>query len=431
MAERQSKQRRSRKAVELEIESIGARGDGIGRADGRLVYVPLTVPGDRLRVELEQPRGDGFAGRIVDVLTEGPGRVQPPCPQFGECGGCALQHLEDQRYAAWKEQLVRAALAHRGFVDPPLRPLLRVAPATRRRASLAAERTGRSLRLGFHARGSHRVTEAAGCHVLAPVLSALLPPLRDALLAMLADGERVEVTATATVDGIDLLMEGKRPLSLESREALAALAVGADLARITWRADRSFPDPVAIRRPARIAFADVAVDLPPGAFLQPTAPGEAALVVAVTQALAGCRRLADLYAGCGTFTFPLARRARVHAVEGDADAIGALAAAARRGSPGQAITTEHRDLASDPLTEEELARFDGVVFDPPRAGAKAQAERLARSTVSKVVAVSCDPATFARDARILVDGGYALHEATPVDQFIWSPHVEVVALFAR
>jgi 23S rRNA (uracil1939-C5)-methyltransferase len=287
------------------------------------------------------------------------------------------------------------------------------------------------VRLGFHARASHRVTDAAGCLVLTPALSALLPPLRDALLAMLADGERIEVTAAATDDGVDLLMEGKRPLSLDSREALAELAIGADLARITWRADRSFPDPVAIRRPARIAFAGVAVDLPPGAFLQPTVPGEAALVAAVTQALAGSRRLADLYAGCGAFTFPLARRARVHAVEGDTEAIGALASAARRATPGQAITTEHRDLASDPLTEEELARFDGVVFDPPRAGAKAQAERLAGSTVSKVVAVSCDPATFARDARILVDGGYRLLEATPVDQFIWSPHVEVVALFAR
>jgi 23S rRNA (uracil1939-C5)-methyltransferase len=431
MAERQSKQHRSRKAVELAIESIGARGDGIGRAEGRLVYVPLTMPGDRLRVELERPRGDGFAGRIVEVLAEGPGRVQAPCPQFGECGGCALQHLDDRHYAAWKEQLVRTALGRRGFVEPPLRPLLRIAPATRRRTSLAAERAGRSVRLGFHARASHRVIDAAGCLVLSPALSALLPPLRDALLAMLADGERIDVTATATDGGVDLLMEGKRPLSLESREALAALATGADLARVTWRTDRSPPDPVAIRRPARIVFAGVAVDLPPGAFLQPTVPGEAALVATVSQALSGCRQVADLYAGCGTFTFPLARGAGVHAVEGDAEAIGALASAARRAVSGQAVTTEHRDLASDPLSDEELERFDGVVFDPPRAGAKAQAERLARSSVSKIVAVSCDPATFARDARILVDGGYRLLEATPIDQFIWSPHVEVVALFAR
>jgi 23S rRNA (uracil1939-C5)-methyltransferase len=431
MAERQSKQRHSRKVVELAIESIGARGDGIGRADGRLVYVPLTVAGDRLRVELERPRGDGYAGRIIEVLAEGPGRVPAPCPQFGQCGGCSLQHVEDGRYAAWKEEQLRTALARRGFADPPLRPLLRIAPGTRRRANLTAERAGRSVHLGFHARESHRVVDAAGCLVLTPALSVLLSPLRDALLAMLVDGERVEVTATATDSGVDLLMKGKRPLSLESREALAALAAGADLARITWRADRSPPDPVVIRRPARIAFAGVAVDLPPGAFLQPTVPGEAALVEAVSQALSGCRQVADLYAGCGTFTFPLARGAHVDAVEGDAEAIGALAGAARRAALGHPVTTEHRDLASDPLTEEELKCFDGVVFDPPRAGAKAQAERLARSTVPKAVAVSCDPATFARDARILVDGGYRLLEATPIDQFIWSPHVEIVALFVR
>jgi 23S rRNA (uracil1939-C5)-methyltransferase len=431
MAERQTKQRRGRKTVELAIESIGARGDGIGRAHGHPVYVPLTIPGDRLRVELERPRGDGFAGRIVAVLSEGPGRIAAPCPHFGGCGGCALQHLEDRRYAEWKEQLVRAALARRGFVDPPLRPLLRIAPGSRRRTNLAAERAGQLVRLGFHARESHRVIDAAGCLVLTPALSALLAPLREALLAMLVDGERIEVTATATDSGVDLLMEGKRPLALESREALADLATGADLARIMWRADRSLPDPVAIRRPARIAFAGVSVDLPPGAFLQPTAAGEAALVAAVTQALSGCRDVADLYAGCGTFTFPLARGARVHAVEGDAEAIGALAAAARRAVAGQAITTEHRDLANDPPSDTELKRFDGVVFDPPRAGAKALAERLARSAVPKIVAVSCDPATFARDARILVDGGYRLREATPIDQFVWSPHVEVVALFTR
>jgi 23S rRNA (uracil1939-C5)-methyltransferase len=275
------------------------------------------------------------------------------------------------------------------------------------------------------------VVDAAGCLVLAPVLNALLPPLRSALLSVLADRERIEATMTKTDDGIDLLLEGKRSLSLTAREALAALADGADLARVTWRADRALPDPVATRRPARITFAGVALDLPPGAFLQPTAAGEAALVAAVTAVLSGCREVADLYAGCGTFTFPLARGARVHAVEGDAESVGALAAAARRAALSHPVTAEHRDLASDPLTEGELQRFDGAVFDPPRAGARSQSEGLARSSIPKVVAVSCDPATFARDARILVDGGYRLVEATPIDQFIWSPHVEVVALFVR
>ena len=431
MAERQSNQRRSRKPVELAIESIGARGDGIGHHDGGPVYVPLTIPGDRLLVDLERPRGDGFAGHIVAMLAEGLGRVPAPCPQFGQCGGCSLQHVEDSRYAAWKEQLLRSALARRGFADPPLRPLLRIPPGTRRRANLTAERAGRAVHLGFHARESHRVVDAAGCLVLAPALSALLQPLRSALLGVLADRERIEATMIRTDDGVDLLLEGKRSLSLAAREALAVLADGADLARVTWRADRAPPDPVASRRLARIAFAGVAVALPPGAFLQPTAAGEAALVATVTAALSGCREVADLYAGCGTFTFPLARGARVHAVEGDGESVGALASAVRRAALSHPVTAEHRDLASDPLTEAELKRFDGVVFDPPRAGARSQSERLARSGIPKVVAVSCDPATFARDARILVDGGYRLVQATPIDQFIWSPHVEVVALFVR
>ncbi|HUL06889.1 MAG TPA: hypothetical protein VLV76_11195 [Candidatus Acidoferrum sp.] len=431
MVERQSKQGRSRQPVELAIEWIGARGDGVGYTAGRPVYVPLTITGDRLRVQLERPRGDGYAGRILEVLAEGPGRVPAPCPHFGECGGCALQHVEDLRYAAWKEQLVATALARRGFANPPLRPLLRVAAGTRRRANLAAEHAGRAVRLGFHARESNRVVDVTGCLVLAPALSRLLPPLRAALAAILTDGERIEVTATATDGGVDLLLEGRPPLALAAREAFAAFAESADLARLTWRAHGLPSDPIAMRRPPRIVFAGVAVDLPPGAFLQPTAAGEAALAAAVTQALAGCRRVADLYAGCGTFTFPLARGARVHAVEGDAEAIGALAGAARRAVPAPAVTTEQRDLANDPLTDKELGRFDGVVFDPPRAGAKAQAEQLARSRVPKVVAVSCDPATFARDARILVDGGYRLLEATPIDQFVWSPHVEIAAVFVR
>jgi len=431
MAERQSKQHRNRRPVELAIEFIGARGDGVGHGAGRPVYVPLTMPGDRLRVQIERPRGDGFAGRVLDVLAEGPGRVPAPCPHFGACGGCALQHVEDQRYVAWKEQLVATALARRGFVDPPLRPLLRVAPGTRRRANLAAERAGRAVRLGFHERESNRVIDVTGCLVLAPALSRLLPPLRAALFAILPDGERIEAAATATDSGVDLLLEGRRPLALAASEALGAFAESADLARLTWRAHGLPSEPVAMRRPPRVAFAGVAVDLPPGAFLQSTAAGEAALAAAVTQALSGSRRVADLYAGCGTFTFPLARGARVHAVEGDAEAIGALAGAARSAVPAPAVTTEQRDLARDPLTDKELERFDGVVFDPPRAGAKAQAEQLARSRVPTVVAVSCDPATCARDARILVDGGYRLLEATPIDQFVWSPHVEIIAVFAR
>ncbi|HTO85507.1 MAG TPA: TRAM domain-containing protein [Methylomirabilota bacterium] len=430
MRQGRARQRSVARTVELEIQSIGARGDGIGRVDGRPVYVPLSQVGDRLRVRLEMPRGDGTAGRILEVLAPGRGRVPAPCPHFGECGGCALQHIDDGHYAAWKVAQVQAALQRRGFAEPPLRPLVRVAPGTRRRATLAAERAGRAIRVGFHARGSHRVVDATGCLVLTPALLALLPPLQAALPAVLAEGERIDITVTSVDAGIDLVLAARRGLDLTAREVLAALARESHLARVTWLS-RDAPDPIAAYRPVQATFGGVAVDLPPGAFLQPTAAGEAALVAAVTEALGRCTQVGDLYAGCGTFTFPLARTARVHAVEGDGAAAAALIAAARRADLTQSVTAAQRDLARDPLTADELARFEGVVFDPPRAGARAQAEMLARSTVGTVVAVSCDPATFARDTRILVDGGYRLLSVTPVDQFIWSPHLELVAVFRR
>jgi 23S rRNA (uracil1939-C5)-methyltransferase len=416
---------------EVAIAALGSRGDGLACLDGRQIYVAGGVPGDRLRVRLGKPRGDGIVAEIVEMLAPSPARVPAPCPHFGACGGCSLQHVDNASYAAWKIEQVRRALLRRGFAEPPLRPLVRIPAGTRRRISFAAERAAGALRVGFHARDSHRVVDATGCLIVTPALARLLPLLGARLDPVVADRGRLESTATETESGIDLLIRGTQSPSLAAREGLAALADAADLARVSWATECSPPEPVAIRRPVRITFGGVPVDLPPGAFLQPSAGGEAALVVAVTAALGGCRTVADLYAGCGTFAFPLAQDGRVHAVEGDADAIGALASAARRAGLAARITTVQRDLAKDPLVEDELAPFDGVVFDPPRAGARAQAERLARSRVPAVVAVSCDPATFARDARILADGGYRLVAATPIDQFVWSAHVEVVALFRR
>lgn len=417
--------------AELSIETIGARGDGIGRLDGRPVFAPRTVPGDQVRVRLGPLRGDGMASEVIELLRPGPDRVEPPCRHFGECGGCALQHWSDQRYAQWKARQIAIALAHRGFADAPLRPLVRVPPASRRRASLAAERAGRSVRLGFHRQASHRVVDIAACQILLPDLARLLPPLRDLLGLILADGERAQIAITQTDSGIDLVLGWRGRLDLAAREALAEFADRRDLARLSWQSPPLPVEPVAHRRPVQMRFGDVPVDIPPGGFLQPSAEGEAALTAGVTAALGGCREIADLYSGCGTFTFPLARRSQVHAIDGDAGAIEALAGAAQRAGLGARVTAVARDLAESPLSADELKPFDGVVFDPPRAGARAQAQELARSQVPVVVAVSCDPATFARDARILVDGGYRLLEVAPVDQFVWSPHVELTAVFKR
>lgn len=411
--------------VELDITALGSLGDGVGRLDGRPVYVPLALPGERALVAIDGARGEGWAGRITELLQAAPERVPAPCPEFGQCGGCALQHLAESGYLDWKVAQLRTALSRRDLGAVAIQPMLRVGAGRRRRATLAAERAGPVFRLGFNSRASRRVVDAAGCLVLAPPLMSVLPALRSALVKVMPEGGQADVTMTLCDSGVDMAITTKLALSLPAREALAETADRADLARLTWQGE-----PVAIRRAPRVTFGDVAVDLPPAAFLQPTAEGEAALVAAVTGWLAGCKTVADLYAGCGTFTFPLARAARVLAAEGDDSALAALAASARRAALPQ-IAAVQRDLARDPLSAEELKRFDGVVFDPPRAGARAQAERLARSKVPTVVAVSCDPATFARDARILADGGYRLEEVKPIDQFVWSPHLELAALFRR
>ena len=428
--------RRSRpgggRQVELTVESIGARGDGVGRLDGRPVFLPLTVPGDRVRARLVGTRAAGAKGEVLEMLDRGPGRVSAPCPHFGPCGGCALQHLEDGRYADWKRDQVVTALRRKGFAEVPLRPLARIPPGTRRRATLTALRLAGRVVLGFHERDSHTVVDLKTCLLLAPRLMAIVPVLRNVLAEVLDEGRSATVSLTEGEEGLDLLLTCKGDLDLAARQVLAGLAETEDLARLSWAAPGGAPEPLALRRPPRIRFAGTAVEPPPGGFLQPTAEGEAALVDAVVGCLPdGVRGIAELYAGCGTFTFPLAVRAKVHAVESDAAALAALWAAARRDGLAGRITVETRDLSRRPLDAEELRAYDAVVFDPPRAGAKEQAARIAQSEVPLAVAVSCSPNSFARDARILADGGFRLTEVTPIDQFPWSGHLELVAGFRR
>ena len=433
--------RRARKGggrqFEARIEGLGARGDGFASLDGRPVFVPFTVAGDRVRLRLTGTRAGGFKGEVLELLEEGPGRAEPPCPHFGVCGGCALQHLTDEACARWKQGLVAQALARRGFGEVPVQPMIRIPPGTRRRATLAAARTETGVTLGFHGRESHAVVDVETCLLLTPRLMGLLPPLRLALAPLLQAREVAAVTLTETEEGPDLLIVSGQAPGLAAREALAAFAEDQDLARLTWAArakagEALEPEPVVLRRPPRLDFAGVAVEPPPGGFLQPTAAGEAALVEAVLSYLPeGAAALADLYAGCGTFTFPLARHARVHAVERDEAAMAALWSGARKADLAGRITVETRDLTRAPVTAEELAGGDCVVFDPPRAGAREQAAEIARSSVPAAIAVSCNPNTFARDARMLVDGGFTLVEVTPIDQFPWTGHMELVASFRR
>jgi 23S rRNA (uracil1939-C5)-methyltransferase len=418
--------------VDLTIERVGARGDGIADYRGKPVFVAFTAPGDRVRARLGPKRDEGRIGEVVKLVAPG-ARQTPVCPHFGACGGCALQHLADDAYVAMKEDQVRSALAHRGLDPSVVQHLRRLPGGIRRRARLALHRPRKGApQVGFHGRESREIVDMRVCAVLHPALVAQVAPLRALGAALLQPDDRGAATLTQVDGGVDLLLDVPRAPDLAGLEALAAFAHAHDLARLSWRADETdIPTPVIQRRPARVVFSGIAVDVPPDSFLQASAEADSVLTELVLGGVGSFERVADLYAGLGTFTFPLAARASVHAVDGSRSAVAALVAAAARAGIAARVTAEARDLAVRPLAPDELRSFDAVVFDPPRAGAKSQARSLADSRVPRIVAVSCDPATFARDARALVDGGYRLMRVVPVDQFIWSPHVELVALLER
>ncbi|HKF71084.1 MAG TPA: class I SAM-dependent RNA methyltransferase [Stellaceae bacterium] len=417
--------------VDLTVERVGVRGDGIAVHAGRPVYLPYTAPGDRVRARLGAPRDEGRLGTVVDMLAPGARQI-PPCAHFGACGGCALQHVTNDAYRAFKEEMVRGALERRGLDAGVVEPLRRLPPRTRRRARLSLDRPRKgAVRVGFHARESHEVVDMHVCAVLRPALVTVVPPLRELASRLLRPGETGAAVLTHVESGLDGLLELPHEPDLGGLEMLAAFAEVNDLARLSWRVGAEPPTPVSERRRPRIVFAGVAVDLPADGFLQASAEADAVLAELVLGGVGMPKRMLDLYAGLGTFTFALAERAPVHAVDGARSAIAALGSAAARATLSGRVSAELRDLETRPVMRDELRRFDAAVFDPPRAGAKAQARALAESEVPRVVAVSCNPATFGRDARTLVDGGYRLARVVPVDQFLWSAQVELVAWFER
>jgi 23S rRNA (uracil1939-C5)-methyltransferase len=390
------------------IVRLAARGDGVTES-GR--YVPMTAPGDRI----------GEAGEI----EPGPHRRVPPCRHFPECGGCQLQHVDDEAYSTYLRDRIASALAAQGLPEPDIRPAHLSPPNSRRRSALKAERRGKAVLIGFHAEASHRIIDMRECHILRPELFALVAPLR-ALLGTLLGPRSGGVRMTLADQGVDLLLEGVEAEGLAATEALTAFAREHNLARLALddgygAQTRWEPEP------ATVTLGGVPVPLPHGAFLQATAEGESALVDAVREAVGETRIVADLFAGLGTFALSLG--GRILAVEGARDAALALKAAASRA--GRSVFADHRDLFRRPLDVAELNRFEAVVLDPPRAGAKEQVALLARSDVPRIACLSCNPATFARDARTLAAGGYALSWVKPVGQFRWSTHVELAASFTR
>lgn len=420
--------------VSVVVESVGGRGDGVAtRPDtGERLYVPLVLPGERITVRPTEARGDGRAASLVSVDAPSSDRVAAPCPHFGRCGGCALQHMAPAALASWKRDLVVQALARRGFsadVTDGVASTESLPPGSRRRATFAVKGQGGGAVMGFNGRASHTVVPIERCLLAEDALWSLVDPVRGLIRTLPLPRRGGDVAVTVTDTGADVVIDlGEQP-DLATRERLAVFAETHDLARLSLRVAGGAVEPAAARRMPQVRLGEHFVTLPAGGFLQPSMDGEAALVAHVLSAVKTATEgpVADLFGGIGTFALPLHAAGRVtHLVEGLPEAVGAVASLGLDG-----LTAECRDLFEAPLGPKELKRFAAVVFDPPRAGAQAQAVELAAHGPSVVVAVSCNPATFARDARILVDGGYGMEAVIPVDQFPWSAHVEVVAVFRR
>lgn len=419
-------------SIKLTIDHIGAGGDGIAYLDQQTYYVPQTCPGDIINATPGEARGNGHEAAIDEIIEAGPHRQKPVCRHYDQCGGCNLQHLNDDFVAHWKQGLVISQLARAGISTDRVAATITSPESSRRRVDFIASRRKKSAMLGFHQRRSKQIFDIGDCPVLHPALLELVKPLRALAGKILPRNTRADIVATLADDGADIVVRPEKDitLDLQLRQSLSDFANEQNLARISWQsAGKGLPDVVSARKTPLLQMGDVAVAIPPAGFLQATGEGERALTSLAQGYLADCKSIADLYAGCGSFTFALAGHSKVHAVDSDPALIDALQLSANRAV--KPVSSEVRDLFQRPLTSEELKHFDGLLFDPPRSGAKLQADEIARSPIGRLVAVSCNPVSFAKDARKLIDGGYRLEKVTPVDQFRWSAHVELIGFFTR
>jgi 23S rRNA (uracil1939-C5)-methyltransferase len=404
----------------LTIDRLGAQGDGIAVTAQGPVYVPFTLPDEKVSVERKASRA-----ALVEVLEPSPQRVAAPCRHFGACGGCSLQHLETGAYLGFKRERVVEALRTQ-HIETAVADAAPCPPASRRRLVFSARRTDLGTLFGYNRALSHEIIDIAECPIALPEIEAALPMLRALSTIVGATGAPFRATVSATSTGLDIAFAESGTLEATRRGEAIRFAIAHGIARLSIDGE-ILVEPV---KPA-VSFGKVLVTPPPGGFLQAVASAEAAMAGLVRTHLKPAKRVADLFSGAGAFALRLAETAEVHAVEEDAAALAALDRG-WRSMPGlKRVTTERRDLFRRPLTAKDLARFDAIVFDPPRSGAEEQSRQIARSDVRLVAAVSCNPATLARDLRVLIDGGYALKSVTPIDQFLWSAHVEAVALLEK
>ena len=421
--------------AEVRVSRLGGDGDGIAELpDGTLLYLPLTLPGERVMARPTGKRGEGWAGIATGILEPSPARVTPPCPHFGICGGCAVQHWADSHYAAWKANLIAGALRRAGFASDGL-ILQRTPPRARRRMDFALRRNQGSVTVGLHAARSDNLVDLQVCEILHPTLFALVAPLRIVLKSLTAFRREGSAIVNLLDSGPDLLLRLDDTPDSGDRTRLAAFAEAHGLPRITCAPLRGGMETAAQLRPAITRLQGVTIAPPPGAFLQASQAGEDAIVAAMLaglpERLPARARVVELFAGVGTLTFALAKRARVVAYEGDRVAADCLVSAVNGSGLAGRVTIAIRDLARQPLAAKEMAGAAAIVLDPPYAGAAAQMEQIAAAGAPRVIYVSCNPAALVRDARVLGMAGYRLIQSTAIDQFLWSARVEGVAVFAR
>lgn len=403
----------------VDITALGGQGDGVAETPDGPLHLAGYLPGERAEID-----DQGQARHIGPPSAER--RAQMLCPHVPRCGGCRLQHMSEALYRQWKADLLTKAFTQHGL-DGTIEPMISVGPQTRRRATLTAAYQDGALRVGFHGARSHDIEPLTACAVLVPAIVRALPALRDICLIVTPKAGETRLAILAADNGLDLSVDGEtRPLSADGRAALARIASGNRITRLTVR-----HEPIVQQAPPKLAIEGVDVSPPPASFLQAAQEAERAMSALAIEAMRKSKRIADLFAGLGTFTFGVARQARVLAIDSDRRLIETLEAAARHAQGLKPIETRVRDLFRDPLSPRELDSFDAVIFDPPRAGAKDQAAALAASKIKTIVAVSCNPATLARDLRTLVDGGYRIERAVPIDQFLYSAHLEAVVILRR
>jgi 23S rRNA (uracil1939-C5)-methyltransferase len=403
---------------EAAIVGLDPRGDGATESG---VAVSGALPGERVRIRAGDKRAE-----LLEILSASPDRTEPTCPWFGACGGCATQHMSDALYRGWKRGLVVDALT-RAHIHVAVAPLIDAHGAGRRRATFHARFPhGAPDEVGFMRARSHDIVPIDACPLFAPPMAGAIAAARALAADLRGLMKPLDIGVTATLDGLDVDLRGAGPLGLAETLKLVRTAETLDLARVS-----NHGAVVVERRPPRVAFGDTLATLPPGGFLQATEEGEAQLAAIAEQGLKGAKRVADLFCGVGAFALRLARGHEVFAADSDAAAVRALAEAAAGTAGLRPVGTETRDLFRRPLSVSELAGFDGALFDPPRSGAEAQARQLATSALPLVVAISCNAATFARDARILIDSGFRFESVAPIDQFRYSAHVEIAAVFRR